>query len=45
MGVRSWFSFNDKAEIDEIRVLMRDMQTSKTIKKVRYKTTAKWTDS
>jgi hypothetical protein len=42
--VNGWFYFNKPAQIDEIRLYMRDMVTSDTVKEISYQINATWTN-
>jgi len=42
--VTGWFFFNKPAQIDEIRVYMRDMKTGETVKEISYQINATWTN-
>ena len=43
--VTGWFSFDKPAEIDEVRVFMRNSATGKIIKRCSYRVSAKWTEA
>jgi len=43
--VTGWFYLSKPAEIDEIRIFIKDMEANKTIKTVSHKISAKWIES
>lgn len=43
--VTGWFYFDKPAQIDEVRVFMRDLATNNTVKTISHKVSAQWIES
>lgn len=43
--VAGWFYFDKPAQIDEVRVFMRDLATNNTVKTISHKVSAQWIES